>query len=82
MTRVRGDRYCGLRIRIESALRLDVDGVAESTTCTVNDQMPRLVGVPAITPVAASSFNPGGSERAATDHRNGALPPDVASAAE
>ena len=61
---------------------LDVAGVAESTTFTVNDHVPRLVGVPEMTPVDGLTIRPGGNLPEAIDHANGACPPDKASAAE
>jgi hypothetical protein len=76
------ESYRGLRIRIDSALLLEVTGAAESRTCTVKAHVPRFVGVPPIMPVVAFNVSPGGSDPEVTDHFNGVVPPEAASAAE
>ena len=35
-------------------------GIAESATCTVNDEVPGVVGVPEITPLGDNGFKPAG----------------------
>src|SRR4051794_9751954 len=54
-------------------------GFAESTICTVALNVPGRDGVPAISPVTASSASPGGRAPAATDQRYGRTPPDAPS---
>lgn len=53
-----------------------------SFTCTVKDEVPEVVGVPAISPVDAVKLNPAGSEPDVTLHVYGVVPPDAVSVAE
>jgi hypothetical protein len=46
-----------------------------SVTCTVNDTVPAVVGVPEITPVDAARFNPAGKEPELIDQVYGVVPP-------
>ena len=55
---------------------------AASFTCTVNDAVPAVVGVPEITPVAATRLNPAGSVPALTLQLYGVVPPLACSVAE
>ena len=55
---------------------------AASVTCTVNDMVPAVVGVPEITPVAATRLNPAGSVPALTLQLYGVVPPLACSVAE
>src|SRR4029077_10471185 len=48
---------------------------AASVTCTVNDAVPAVVGVPEITPVDATRLNPAGSVPALTLQVYGVVPP-------
>ena len=48
---------------------------AASFTCTVNDTVPDVVGVPEITPVDATRLNPGGNEPELIDQVYGVVPP-------
>jgi hypothetical protein len=48
---------------------------AASVTCTVNDTVPAVVGVPEIAPVDATKLNPAGSVPAITLHLYGVVPP-------
>ena len=55
---------------------------AASFTCTVNDTVPDVVGVPEITPVDATRLNPVGSVPALTLQLYGVVPPLACSVAE
>ena len=55
---------------------------AASFTCTVNDEVPAVVGVPDIAPVPAARLNPAGSDPALTLQLYGAVPPFACSVAE
>ena len=55
---------------------------AESFTCTVNDEVPTVVGVPAITPVPAVRLSPAGSEPVLTLQVYGVVPPLACSVVE
>ena len=55
---------------------------AASVTCTVNDTVPAVVGVPEITPVDAAKLKPAGSDPALTLQLYGAVPPLACSVAE
>ena len=46
-----------------------------STTLTVKEKVPAVVGVPESRPVEAFRVSPGGRLPAVTDHTNGAVPP-------
>ena len=52
-------------------------GIAESTTCGVNENTPDVVGVPLIWPEAVFSTSPGGSLPEAIDHVRGGTPPEL-----
>jgi hypothetical protein len=49
--------------------------LAASVTCTVNDTVPAVVGVPEITPVDATRLNPAGNVPALTLQLYGVVPP-------
>jgi len=53
-------------------------GIAASATCTVNDDVPELLGVPAITPFVPR-LNPAGRLPEATVNTSGVTPPVTAS---
>jgi hypothetical protein len=53
-----------------------------SFTCTVNDTVPAAVGVPEITPVDATRFNPAGNVPALTLQLYGVVPPLACSVVE
>ena len=55
---------------------------AASFTCTVNDTVPAAVGVPEITPVDATRFNPAGNVPALTLQLYGVVPPLACSVVE
>jgi hypothetical protein len=55
---------------------------AASFTCTVNDTVPAVVGVPEITPVDATRFNPAGNAPALTLQLYGVVPPLACSVVE
>ena len=55
---------------------------AASVTCTVNDTVPAAVGVPEITPVDATRFNPAGNVPALTLQLYGVVPPLACSVVE
>ena len=55
---------------------------AASFTCTVNDTVPAVVGVPEITPVDATRLNPAGSVPALTLQVYGVVPPLACSVVE
>ena len=55
---------------------------AASVTCTVNDTVPAVVGVPEITPVDATRLNPAGSVPALTLQLYGVVPPLACSVVE
>ena len=55
---------------------------AASFTCTVNDTVPAVVGVPEITPVDAARLKPAGSDPALTLQLYGAVPPLACSVVE
>ena len=55
---------------------------AASVTCTVNDTVAAVVGVPEITPVDATRLNPAGNEPALIDQVYGAVPPLACSVVE
>jgi hypothetical protein len=55
-------------------------GSAESFTCTVNENVPAVVGIPVILPLAGFSTKPGGRAPEITLQANGAAPPCVATA--
>jgi hypothetical protein len=57
-------------------------GLLESVTWTVKLKVPMVVGVPEITPVAALSVKPVGSDPLAIDHVYGEVPPLAASVVE
>jgi hypothetical protein len=48
---------------------------AASVTCTVNDTVPAVAGVPEIAPVDAAKLNPAGSVPAITLQLYGVVPP-------
>ncbi len=50
-------------------------GELESAACTVKFDVPAVVGVPAIAPVAAFNVNPAGSVPTVTDQVIGVAPP-------
>ena len=50
-------------------------GAPVSMACTVKFDLPAVVGVPAMTPVAASIVSPSGNEPALTDHVYASVPP-------
>ena len=56
--------------------------LAASFTCTVNDTVPAVVGVPEITPVDATKFNPAGNVPALTLQLYGVVPPLACSVVE
>jgi hypothetical protein len=51
-------------------------------TCTVNELVPAVVGVPVIAPVVAWSDSPAGSAPPITDQAYGGTPPVAATADE
>ena len=55
---------------------------AASVTCTVNDAVPAVVGVPEITPVPATRLNPAGSVPALRLQLYGVVPPLACSVVE
>ena len=55
---------------------------AASFTCTVNDTVPDVVGVPEITPVDATRLNPVGNEPELIDQVYGVVPPLACSVLE
>ena len=55
---------------------------AASFTCTVNDDVPAVVGVPEITPVDAARLNPAGNVPALTLQLYGVVPPLACSVVE
>ena len=55
---------------------------AASFTCTVNDTVPVVVGVPEITPVDATRLNPVGNEPELIDQVYGVVPPLACSVLE
>ena len=55
---------------------------AASFTCTVNDTVPAVVGVPEITPVDAARLNPAGNVPALTLQLYGVVPPLACTAIE
>ena len=55
---------------------------AASVTCTVNDAVPAVVGVPEITPVDAARLNPAGNVPALTLQLYGVVPPLACSVVE
>src|SRR4029077_11302824 len=55
---------------------------AASFTCTVNDAVPAVVGVPEITPVDATRLNPAGNVPALTLQLYGVVPPLACSVVE
>jgi hypothetical protein len=55
---------------------------AASVTCTVNDAVPAVVGVPEIAPVDATRLNPAGNVPALTLQVNGVVPPLACSVVE
>ena len=55
---------------------------AASVTCTVNDAVPAVVGVPEITPVDATRLNPAGNVPALTLQLYGVVPPLACSVVE
>ena len=57
-------------------------GTCPSVTCTVNDDVPWIEGVPAIPPVPPLSDSPVGSAPATTLHEYGSNPPEAPSNAE
>ena len=57
-------------------------GVPESVTCTVKLVVPASVGVPLITPVAASNVKPVGKLPFVIDQVYGVVPPVAASVEE
>jgi hypothetical protein len=56
--------------------------LAASFTCTVNDAVAAVVGVPEITPVDATRLNPAGNEPELIDQVYGVVPPLACSVAE
>jgi hypothetical protein len=55
---------------------------ATSVTCTVNDTVPAVVGVPEIAPVDATKLSPAGKVPELIDQVYGVVPPLACSAAE
>jgi hypothetical protein len=55
---------------------------AASVTCTVNETVPAVVGVPEITPVVATRLNPAGSAPALRLQLYGVVPPLACSVVE
>ena len=55
---------------------------AASVTCTVNDTVPAVVGVPEITPVDEARLNPAGKAPALIDQLYGVVPPLACSVVE
>ena len=53
-----------------------------SFTCTVNEAVPDVVGVPEITPVEAARLNPAGKDPDEIDQVYGVFPPVAASVVE
>jgi hypothetical protein len=49
--------------------------LAASLTCTVNDAVAAVVGMPEITPVDATRLSPAGNEPELIDHVYGVVPP-------
>ena len=56
--------------------------LAASLTCTVNDAVPAVVGVPLICPVELLSVSPVGKEPALIDQLYGVVPPLACSVVE
>ena len=67
---------------IEIDSPFEADALAESTTLTVNEEEPLVVGMPAIVLVLELSESPFGSEPLEIDEVYGGLPPLILSAAE
>src|SRR3989442_14364209 len=57
-------------------------GELESDTLTVNLEMPFVVGVPEISPLAVFRVRPSGSEPDAIDHVRGLVPPATSTPSE
>src|SRR5215467_14782138 len=66
--------------RILASMACTVEGVAESATCKRKVNVPALVGVPPICPVAALRLRPSGNEPVRSVNAYGGVPPTTTTA--